>query len=243
MNIENAQMETGFQRDDETFLQGVKDCVPTLLGYFSIGIAAGVVQTTAGLSLAEISLFCLLLYAGSAQFIAVGMMVSGNSIISIIITTFFVNIRYLLLSAAISPYFRHLSPLRNMLIGALLSDETFGVAINHAAKKKKINEKWMHGLNITAYIFWWIANIAGAFVGKWITHPEKFGLDFALTAMFIALLVLSILERNIIKIDVIVAIIAVIVAVGCSFVLSSSISIIAATIIASTIGMVVEKWK
>ncbi len=57
---------TGERRPFETFLQGVKDCVPTLLGYWSIGFAAGVVERTAGLSLAEIALLCLLLYAGSA---------------------------------------------------------------------------------------------------------------------------------------------------------------------------------
>ena len=55
--------------DEESFWQGVKDCVPTLLGYLSIGFAAGVVEKTAGLSMMEIALMSLLLYAGSGQFI------------------------------------------------------------------------------------------------------------------------------------------------------------------------------
>ncbi|EPY11195.1 MULTISPECIES: AzlC family ABC transporter permease [Paenibacillus] len=242
MSLSNVQMNSS-PRAEDSFIQGVKDCVPTLLGYLSIGLAAGVIQKTAGLSIAEIALMSMILYAGSAQFIAAGMIAASSSITAIIITIFFVNLRHILLSAALAPYFRHLTPLRNMLVGSLLTDETFGVAITEAAKKKRISEKWMHGLNITAYVNWLAANLAGAFLAQWISNPEKFGLAFALPAMFIGILVLSMVGRNRIKLDIVVAIIAVVIAVGSSFFLSSSMGVIVATIIASTIGMVVEKWK
>ena len=242
MSLSNVQMNSS-PRAEDSFIQGVKDCVPTLLGYLSIGLAAGVIQKTAGLSIAEIALMSMILYAGSAQFIAAGMIAASSSIPAIVITIFFVNLRHILLSAALAPYFRHLTPLRNMLVGSLLTDETFGVAITEAAKTKRISEKWMHGLNITAYVNWLIANLAGAFLAQWISNPEKFGLAFALPAMFIGILVLSMVGRNRIKLDIVVAIIAVVIAVGSSFFLSSSMGVIVATIIASTIGMVVEKWK
>ncbi|WP_282940082.1 AzlC family ABC transporter permease [Paenibacillus sp. RC67] len=231
------------QKNEESFLQGVKDCLPTLLGYISIGVAAGVVMTTAGLSISEITLFCLLLYAGSAQFIAVGMIASSSSITAIAITTFFVNARYILLSAALSPYFKHLSSFKNLLVGTLLSDETFGVAMNKAVKTKEINEKWMHGLNLTAYLGWWGANLIGAFLGQWISNPEQWGLDFALVGMFIGLLVLSMVGRNNIRRDLIVGIIALAVGVGSTFIVSGSLGIIVATVVAATVGMVMEKWK
>lgn len=123
------------QGKEDSFLQGVKDCIPTLLGYLSIGFAAGVVEKTAGLSIAEIAMISIILYAGSAQFIAAGMIAAGSTGASIIITILLVNLRHLLLSAALSPYFRHLTPMRNLLIGALLTDETFGVAIQESARK------------------------------------------------------------------------------------------------------------
>ena len=242
MSLSNVQVNSS-QRDEDSFIKGVKDCIPTLLGYLSIGIAAGVIQKTAGLSITEITLISLILYAGSAQFIAAGMIAASSSLTAIIITIFFVNLRHILLSAALAPYFRHLSPLRNMLVGSLLTDETFGVAISEAAKKKQISEKWMHGLNITAYLNWLIANLAGAFLAQWISNPKKFGLEFALPAMFIGILILTMLGRSKIKLDIVVAIIAVFIAVGSSFMLSSSMGVIVATIIASTVGMVVEKWK
>ncbi|PZE19929.1 AzlC family ABC transporter permease [Paenibacillus xerothermodurans] len=231
------------QSHNETFLQGVKDCVPTLLGYLSIGFAAGVVEKTAGLSIAEIALLSVLLYAGSAQFIFAGMIGASASVTGIIFTIFFVNLRHILLSAALSPYFRHLSPIKNILIGSLLTDETFGVASNNTAGRQYLSERWMHGLNVTAYLNWIAANIAGAYLGQWITNPEKFGLDFALPAMFIGLLVLQMASRGKIAVDIVVALSAVVIVVVMNMMSFGSVSIIAATILASTIGMVIGKWR
>ncbi len=225
------------------FWQGVKDCVPTLLGYLSIGFAAGVVQKTAGLSVLEISLMSLLLYAGSGQFIAAGLIAAQHPISAIIFTIFFVNLRHLLLSAAIAPYFRHLSPWKNMLIGSQLTDETFGVAINKLPGKQQASFYWMLGLNITAYLNWFAANLAGAYFGQWIPNPEAYGLDFALPAMFIGLLVLQMLGRKEYATDLLVALSAVFIVILVQILFSGSASIIIATVLGAAIGMVIEKWK
>ncbi|MBB6637168.1 AzlC family ABC transporter permease [Cohnella thailandensis] len=230
-------------RQQESFLQGVKDCVPTLLGYLSIGFAAGVVGTTSGLSVAEIGLMSILIYAGSAQFIFAGMVASDGSAAAIISTIFFVNLRHLLLSAALSPYFRQLAPLKNALIGSLLTDETFGVAINRATQTGSIGEKWMHGLNAAAYLNWIAATIAGAFLGQWIPDPQRFGLDFALPAMFIGLLVLLMASRARIGVDIVVAVSAVVIVIGVTLVSTASVGVIAAAVLAPVIGMAVSKWK
>ncbi|MFB8374605.1 AzlC family ABC transporter permease [Paenibacillus taichungensis] len=244
MGLANDQMETeADSRDKDTFLQGIKDCVPTLLGYLSIGFAAGVVEKTAGLSIAEITLMSLLLYAGSGQFIAAGMIAMSNPISAIIFTIFFVNLRHFLLSAALAPYFRHLSPWKNMVTGSLLTDETFGVAINQLSNKKFASYRWMLGLNITAYLNWLVANIVGGFFGKWIPNPEIFGLDFALPAMFIGLLVIQISSQKRFYADIMVAVSAIIIVIGVSFFFSASAGIIIATILGSTIGVMIDKWK
>ncbi|EJL45266.1 putative branched-chain amino acid permease (azaleucine resistance) [Brevibacillus sp. CF112] len=244
MGREQLQVEALSNAGEQgSFMQGVKDCIPTLLGYLSIGFAAGVLEKTAGLSIMEIALMSILLYAGSAQFIAAGMIAAGSSAMGIIITILFVNLRHILLSAALSPYFRHLTAFRNMLVGSLLTDETFGVAINEAAKRKQIDEKWMHGLNVTAYLNWIAANLAGAYFGQWIANPEQLGLDFALPAMFIGLLVLAMMSRKQIRLDIVVAISAVVIAVGVSVLYPGNLGVIVATLCASTIGMVIERWK
>ena len=227
----------------QSFWLGVRDCIPTLLGYLSIGFAAGVVEKTAGLSMIEVALMSLLLYAGSGQFIAAGMIAASHPVSAIVFTIFFINSRHLLLSAALAPYFRHQTMKQNLLTGALLTDETFAVAINHAQLKNTIDFKWMLGLNVAAYVNWFIANMAGGFFGQWIPNPEKYGMDFALPAMFIGLLVLQILSRKKYFFDMIVAISSIFIVIAASFVFSGSTGVIVATILASTIGMVIERWK
>lgn len=243
---ESAQLQgTGMELtgSEDSFLQGVKDCIPTLLGYLSIGFAAGVIGHTSGLSIAEITLMSILIYAGSAQFIVAGMIAAHGSAAAIILTVFIVNLRHLLLSAALSPYFRQLTPFKNMLIGSLLTDESFGVAMNKAAATQHLGERWMHGLNVTAYINWIIATLAGAYLGQWIDNPEKLGLDFALSAMFIGLLVLQLVSRKKLRKDIIVVLCTVLSVIGASYVLSPSMAVIVATVMAATIGMVIDKWK
>ncbi|MED3655158.1 AzlC family ABC transporter permease [Heyndrickxia sporothermodurans] len=244
MNQEILKLKTNtYSNTEESFWKGVKDCVPTLLGYLSIGFAAGVVEKTAGLSIMEIALLSIFVYAGSAQFIAAGMIAMGSPVSAIIFTILFVNLRHFLLSAALSPYFRHLSLWKNVYVGSLLTDETFGVAINQLSNKKFGSYKWMVGLNLTAYLNWIVANIAGGFFGNWIPNPEKFGLDFALPAMFIGLLVLQILSQKKYFVDIMVILSAVIIVVAVSFIFSGSVGVIVATILGATIGMVIEKWK
>lgn len=229
--------------DGEGFWQGVKDCIPTLLGYLSIGFAAGVVEKTSGLSMMEVALMSLLLYAGSGQFIAAGMIAASHPVSAIIFTIFFVNSRHLLLSAALAPYFRHQSFKQNLITGALLTDETFGVAVTTAQKKKQLDFKWMLGLNLAAYFNWFIANMAGGFFGQWIPNPEKYGMDFALPAMFIGLLVLQIVSKKDFFIDLAVAFSSILIVVAVSFLFPGSTGVIVATIVASTIGMVIGRWK
>lgn len=226
-----------------SYLQGFKDCIPTLLGYLSIGFAAGVVERTAGFSLLEIGLISLLLYAGSGQFIAAGMLAAASPILSIIVTIFFVNARHLLLSAAIAPYFKGLSLGKSFFIGSLLTDETFGVAAAKATEQKQLGYKWMVGLNITAYLFWCAANVVGGLVGDWIAEPEKLGLDFALPGMFIGLLALQWISRKKYKLDFMVVVAAAVTLMAVSTVLPGSAAVIIAIIAAATVGMVIERWK
>jgi len=223
------------------FMQGVRDCLPTVLGYLSIGFAAGVVERTAGFSMLKIALISLLLYAGSAQFIAAGMMMAGMPPSAIVVTVFFVNLRHLLMGAALAPFFRHLPLWKNVLLGAQLTDETFGVAATRLAGKDRASFSWMLGLNVTAYLNWLVANLAGGLFGDWIAEPERFGLDYALPAMFLGLLALQWRERANGRLDGIVALSAVAVAVAGSVWLSPHVGVMLATVLAATIGLVLEK--
>lgn len=226
-----------------TFFQGAKDCIPTLIGYLSIGIAMGIVGASSNLSILEVTLLSALVYAGASQFIICSLLVSGSPISVIVFTTFIVNLRNFLLSMTLAPHFTKYSLMKNIGIGALVTDESFGVAINKIAKRENINAQWMNGLNLTAYIFWILSCMLGATFGKWISNPKVFGLDFSLTAMFLALLVLQLqnIEKDKLKFYLsLILYVILCMLVLCMFV-PSYIAIILSTIIVATIGVVKDK--
>jgi len=143
----------------------------------------------------------------------------------------------------IAPSFKNYSLLKNIGIGTLLTDESFGVAANKIAKREMINASWMNGLNLTAYFFWILSCTLGAVFGKWISNPEVLGLDFSLTAMFLALLVLQLESMKRSKLKFYLLLITYVVLsmlVLCMF-MPSYIAILLSTIIVATIGVVKDK--
>jgi len=225
------------------FWLGVKDCLPTLLGYISIGIAFGVVGSASGISILEIGLLSLLVYGGSSQFIICALFMANTPISVVILTTFIVNLRHFLMGLAIAPAFKTYSIYRNIGIGVLLTDETFGVATTKLTQHSTLNDRWMNGLNLTAYLFWFISSMIGALLGQWIADPEALGLDFALTAMFVALLVLQMQQLSRSMIMHYLALIAYTVIFMFLFLLflPSHMAVILSTVIVATIGVLTKK--
>lgn len=213
--------------------------LPVVLGYLAIGFAFGVVARTAGMSVAEIAIMSLLLYAGSAQFIGAGMLGAGDPATAIISTAFLVNLRHLLMSAALSPSFRHLSPWQNLLVGAELTDETFAVASTRLANGQPGSGRWMLGLNMTSQFSWVIATVAGGLFGQVIPDTDALGLDFALPAMFVALLMLQATNWK----KVLVGVVAAGLAVGIGLLVPGRWNVIIATVLAATVGVALDSWK
>lgn len=170
-----------------SFADGVRACLPTIMGYLGIGIAMGIVGKSAHLAIWQIFLMSTLVYAGSAQFILCGLLLLSAPILSIVFTVFLVNLRHLLMSLSVAHYFKEDSLLNGIAIGTLLTDESYGVLMTTLAHEKKVTSNWMHGLNITAYLVWILSTVIGALLGNFIPDPTLFGFDFALTAMFLGL--------------------------------------------------------
>lgn len=234
---------TVLQVEEDRFLFGVRDSLPTLLGYISIGIAFGVVGISSNLNLLEITLLSIFIYAGAAQFIFCGLYLVGTPISIIILTTFIVNLRHLLMSLSIAPSFTSQSLLRNIGFGTLLTDETFGVAVTKRIQTNTLGPKWMDGQNITAYLAWIASSIIGAVIGNWIPDAQAWGLDFALVAMFVALLVLSLASTarsKLIHNLQLIGYMVIIIYFSLYFV-ASHIAVLIGTIVVATIGVVTEK--
>lgn len=235
--------------------------MPVVLGYLSIGFAAGVVQRVSGLSIAETLLLCTVLYAGSAQFVVAGLVAASLPgalpIVAITATVFLVNLRHLLLAAALAPHFRGASAWKNGLLGLQLTDETFVVAstrLRGGDIPPPIRVAWMAGLNLSAYVSWALGNLVGAMASGAIGDVRSLGLDLALPAMFCALLVLQFEKagagspsaqgevRN--RIGLATAAVSMAVATALSGVVAGHWNILVATVLGASFALVMgRRWK
>ncbi|MFC6201801.1 AzlC family ABC transporter permease [Lactiplantibacillus nangangensis] len=177
-----------------TFKSGFKDVVPTLFGYIGVGLAMGIVANTSHLSVLAVLLMSLIVYAGSAQFIIISMLLAGSPISAIVLSTFLINSRMILMSMSIAQYFKKDSLLQNIALGSLLTDETFALSMNKINRTDhQLRPRWLHAANILAYLVWAAATVVGCLLGNLIADPNQFGLDFAVVGMFIGLLYLQII--------------------------------------------------
>ena len=216
---------------------GVAAAWPICLGYAPIGMAFGVLAQKAGLTPAEIGLMSLLVFAGSSQFIAVSMLSGGAAAISIVLTTFTVNLRHLLMSSSLAVHLRRLNAGWLSLYAYGVTDESFAL---NMTRFREASWDWRRALvlNHTANLAWIASTIIGGYGGRFIP-AGAFGIDYALPAMFICLLVLQIRGG----LYVAVAIISGLLAVAFSLLFPGNAYIVAATVIAATVGLFLQTWK
>ncbi|KRN29896.1 AzlC family ABC transporter permease [Liquorilactobacillus mali] len=186
--------------DQLTRKRAIIETMPTVLGYVGIGITVGIVGRASGLTVLEVLLMSMITYGGSVQFVIISMIIKHSELLPIILATFLVNARMILISMSVAPYLEKESVFKNILLGSLLTDETYVLSMNKINyTKKRLNFEWLNISNLIAYFTWAIASLTGALIGDYVGTPQKFGLDFALVAMFIGLLYLQIISEREIK--------------------------------------------
>jgi 4-azaleucine resistance transporter AzlC len=224
------------------WIEGMVRAVPIVLGYIPIGFAYGVLAQQADLSVANTLLMSVMVYAGSSQLIAVGLFAQGVPALSIIITTFVVNLRHMLFSAALSPYLKRWSKGVLAAFAYELTDETFAlhsVMFPHAEPRGETSRSkpTVFAINVTAQLSWILGTGLGIVAGRYVTDVRPLALDFTLPAMFIALLVVQLRGR----VDVVVALCGGVGAVGLTLVGLDRWSVILSTVIAATLGVMLER--
>jgi 4-azaleucine resistance transporter AzlC len=179
-----------FTTTSESFRQGVIASLPTVLGYCSIGFAAGSIGALAGFSIIDIALLSAFLYAGSAQFIVYSLHSAGAGVPAVVMGVLLINMRFLAMSSYMAMYFTRRTLIEKLIGGALLTDATFGVAAQFASRYGTLPFAWLLGLNLAAWLSWVIANLTGAALAASLPERLTKGLGFSLVAMFIGLLLM-----------------------------------------------------
>ena len=171
------------------FLTGARDSVPLLLGAAPFGLIYGTLAVASGLSAAAAMAMSLIVFAGSAQFIAVGLVAVGTPVLIIIATTFIVNLRHMLYSATLLPYLKHLPQRWRIPLAFWLTDETFAVTVHRFRKEDASPYKhWYQlGSSIAMYVNWQIWCLLGLILGGRIPDAASWGLDVAMPIAFIGM--------------------------------------------------------
>lgn len=184
------------------FISGVRDESPILLGVIPFGLIYGVLALAAGLPAGIAQAMSAVVFAGSAQFLAVQLIGSGTPAAVIILTAFVVNLRHALYSASIAPHLRRVSPLWKGLLAYLLTDEAYAVTITHINKlatspeipeQKDHRRFYLLGAGLALWGSWQASTAVGILLGAQV--PSSWSLDFTLALTFIALLLPNVKDR------------------------------------------------
>jgi 4-azaleucine resistance transporter AzlC len=171
------------------FFQGAKDTFPLVVGAIPFGIIFGTLADTAGLSFGATMGMSLFVFAGSSQFVAMSLVASGTAWPMVVLTTFVVNLRHMLYSASMVPFYKLLNPVWKVVLAFGLTDETFAVAIHRYNRNDPIEGKQYYNLGsmLFMYLNWNLCTFIGLTAGKTFPEISEWGLDFAMPATFIGI--------------------------------------------------------
>lgn len=181
------------QKDD--FFKGVKDALPLLLAVAPYGIVLGAQASQAGVSIVELFLMTALNFAGGSEFAAIQLWHSPLPILTIVLITFLINSRHIIMGAAITPYIQHLP--KRKIIPALffMADEGWAVSYREALKnatkpipEKQLSFSYFFGACFPFYPVWVGFALIGAILGPILGDMEKYGFAIAFPAVFLVLL-------------------------------------------------------
>ncbi len=189
------------------FLRGLHIGLPVFLGYVPVGAAFGVIATSIGFSVVQAVVCSATALAGAGQFIALSQLRAGEGLFGVLAATTVVNLRYVLFGATMSPHLRGLGLPGQAALAFSLTDETFAVNIND--RREGLSTAWsMAGVGAVAWAGWVLGTLLGAGAAGLVGDPSRWGVEFAMPAMFTALFVALAEDRRQLTVGAVAAAIA-----------------------------------
>jgi len=194
------------------FLAGARNTLPLIVGAIPFGIIFGALAINSGLSFGGAMAMSLFVFAGSAQFIAAGLLAAGTGWPVIILTTFVVNLRHVLYSATVAPHLRPLPQHWQIPLAFWLTDETFVVVAERYTRSSALSyTHWYYlGSAIFMYFNWQFCTFLGLTIGQLLPNAAGWGLDFAMPVTFIGMVIPYLKNRPMIATVVVSGLVAVV---------------------------------
>lgn len=168
--------------EELNFKKGVVDGMAIFIGYFTTALAFGLMSRTLSFTVFESTLTSMIVYAGSSQFLILTLLKSGSSILTIVISVFFINSRYIFMASSLDERLeKGKSVLYRLFLGFSTVDEVFAVA---SSRKGEITPGYILGLSLTSWTGWCSGSLVGAAVGDFLPAVIKSAALITVYAMF-----------------------------------------------------------
>lgn len=199
------------------------------------GLIYGLAARGAGFSPIEAAAMSLLVFAGAAQFAAVGYVAGGLAWPGVILLTAVLNARHLFYSAALAPWLRDRHAMQRTAMAHVLTDEAFALSIGHFQRigRTDVRGYWIAAIAST-FIPWNVATLAGVLLGGQIADPARFGLDIIFPAAMAGLAVGLVSGRR----ELVAAAVGATVGVLVSLAFGTTVGIIAGGLLGPAAGLI-----
>ena len=167
----------------KTIRQAFVRSIPVMAGYVVLGIGFGVLMHAAGYGILWTLAMSLLIYAGSMQYVGVGLLSGGASVITAILTTLMVNARHLFYSVSMIRVYQDSGRFKPYLIFAL-TDETYSLLCDGSVPESVDAEFYRFLVSAFDHSYWVIGSVLGSLLGAVLPFSTE-GIEFSMTALFL----------------------------------------------------------
>lgn len=209
---------------------------PLCLSYTPIGLACGILLHAGGFNFLLTGMVSLMVFSGGAQFLIAQMLTVNAPILTIILMLFFLELRYALLGSSLSKYLQGQNHRFIFTFALSLNDENYAVNYLKFATDKNWTPNDARQVEHWSLLFWTISNMVGALIGSALSINLEV-VDFALTALFIYMIVMQVKSR----LSLLVCILSGVLAAVCLIFTKSTLGLVASTLMASFAGFAIEE--
>lgn len=175
------------QHNRTSFLAGMRDGVPIALGYFAVAFTLGITAGKAGMSAVQASLMSALMLASAGEFAGISMIASCAGFMEMIVTTIVINMRYLLMSSALSQKVQQNRPfVHRIFMSYMVTDEIFGISM---AVPGKLDPFYQYGAGSVAAPGWVLGTFLGCAAGMILPSSVMNAMSVAIYGMFLAVVI------------------------------------------------------
>lgn len=198
--------------------------IPVMMGYIVLGIAFGMLLESKGYNFLYALLMSTFIYAGSMQFVAINLLSAGASFLNAAIMTLLINARHLVYGLSMIKKFEGMGKLKPYMIFSL-TDETYSLLVGTQTPQGCSEKYYYFFISFFNQCYWIMGSVVGALIGSMISINTT-GLDFAMTALFVVI----VLEQYLSSDKHVYTYIGFVISIGCLIIFGSESFIIPAMI-------------